>query len=129
MSPNDVLARDLLEKSTLLDSPPAFDPVGHYDITVAAKKGLCGEETTLVIALSLAKLPDGTYAGTIQIGADKGKAEALTKIDVAADRLWLSSDSASLRLIVGADGQTLRGRYVGGFAANFPLTGKRASVR
>jgi hypothetical protein len=127
MSPNDVVAHDMLERLNLLGTPPAFDPVGHFELTVAAREGNCWAEKALAVVVDLAKGKDGTYSGTLKIGG--AKPEPLEKVDAAADRLWATSESAALRLVVDKDGKSVRGRYVEGFGANFPITGSKGRVR
>jgi hypothetical protein len=142
MSPRDVVARDLLEKVSLLGTPPAFDPGGRYEVTVAARKGLCGAETTISASVEVKRRPDGSYGGTLWVrdddaasakARDAGKAKPkptpLTKVVAAADRLWLDSDGPDLQLVVEAGGAKVHGRYVVGFGANFPLTGTHAKAR
>jgi hypothetical protein len=132
MSPNDVVARDLLEKVQLLGTPPSFDPAGRYEVTVAARKGLCGAETTVAASIDVTRSRDGSWAGTITTRSDtkaKPKPVALTKVVAAADRLWLESDGPDLQLVVEPRGTKVHGRYVVGFGANFPLVGTHAKAR
>jgi tetratricopeptide (TPR) repeat protein len=136
MSPDDVVARGVLEEINLTAKAPTFDPASHYTLTVQARRGLCGDPQTLHVVVDLARGVDGTYAGTLRVVPDDAdassamsKPEPLTGVRVGADHLWLTSAGPDLRLVVAADGVSVRGRYVGGFASNFPLAGTRSSAK
>jgi imidazolonepropionase-like amidohydrolase len=140
MSPNDVVARDLLDRVNLAGTPPSFDPVGRYDLSVAARKPLCGAETTLAVTVEIVKRPDGTYAGNLietdedaasarRKGRAKAKKTPWTEVVAAADRMWLRGDGPSLTLVVERGTNRVHGRYVAGFGSNFPLSGVRAKGR
>jgi len=142
MSPHDVVARGWLERANLLGTPPSFEVAGRYDAVVAARKPLCGAETSIAVSVNVTRKADGKYEGTMTItdaDADAAKAKGAAKakpqvsplsgVVAAGDRLWIESDGPDLHLVAEPGGKKVHGRYIVGFGANFALTGTHAKGR